>query len=105
MNYNFTEGVRKALVAAREEAVRLQHDYVGSEHILLGLVRDPNSEAARLLNGFGARPVRVRAEVERRLKPGLRSVLEELPYTAQAKNVLEQAMQDGAERELEVITP
>ena len=39
MNYNFTDRVRKVLAMARDEAIRLQHDYVGTEHILLGLLR------------------------------------------------------------------
>jgi hypothetical protein len=40
MQYNFTDRVRKVLAMARDEAVRLQHDYVGTEHILLGLIRE-----------------------------------------------------------------
>ena len=44
--YNFTERVRKVLAMAREEAIRLQHDYVGTEHILLGLIREGEGVAA-----------------------------------------------------------
>ena len=46
MNYNFTDRVRKVLAMAREEAIRLQHDYVGTEHILLGLIREGEGVAA-----------------------------------------------------------
>ena len=46
MNYNFTDRVRKVLALAREEAIRLQHDYVGTEHILLGLIREGEGVAA-----------------------------------------------------------
>ena len=48
MNYNFTDRVRKVLAMAREEAIRLQHDYVGTEHILLGLIREGEGVAARV---------------------------------------------------------
>src|SRR5690606_28284566 len=49
MNYNFTDRVRKVLAMAREEAIRLQHDYVGTEHILLGLIREGEGMAAAVL--------------------------------------------------------
>ena len=49
MNYNFTDRVRKVLAMAREEAIRLQHDYVGTEHILLGLIREGEGVAAAVL--------------------------------------------------------
>jgi len=52
MNYNFTDRVRKVLAMAREEAVRLQHDYVGTEHILLGLIREGDG-VAELEGGAG----------------------------------------------------
>jgi uncharacterized membrane protein YbhN (UPF0104 family) len=48
MNYNFTDRVRKVLAMAREEAIRLQHDYVGTEHILLGLIREGEGVALLL---------------------------------------------------------
>ena len=49
MNYNFTDRVRKVLAMAREEAIRLQHDYVGTEHLLLGLIREGDGVAGRPL--------------------------------------------------------
>ena len=49
MNYNFTDRVRKVLAMAREEAIRLKHDYVGTEHILLGLIREGEGVAAAVL--------------------------------------------------------
>ncbi len=58
MNYNFTDRVRKVLAMAREEAVRLQHDYVGTEHILLGLIREGEGVAAEVLTEPGGRPRR-----------------------------------------------
>ena len=52
MNYNFTERVRKVLSMARQEAIRLQHDYVGTEHILLGLIREGEGVAAHVLGNL-----------------------------------------------------
>ncbi len=51
--YNFTERVRKVLAMAREEAARLHHEYVGTEHILLGLVREEHGAAAQVITSFG----------------------------------------------------
>lgn len=77
---------------AREEAIRLQHDYVGTEHILLGIVRDAGGEAARILGDLGASLDAIRASVHdsvREGKPGVR--VGELPYTSRARKVLEYA--------------
>ena len=59
--YNFTERVRKFLAMAREEAARLHHEYVGTEHILLGLIREGEGVAAAVLTAAG----RARPEVAR----------------------------------------
>jgi ATP-dependent Clp protease ATP-binding subunit ClpC len=50
--YNFTERVRKVLAMAREEAARLHHEYVGTEHILLGLIREGEGVAASVLHNL-----------------------------------------------------
>ena len=63
MNYNFTDRVRKVLAMAREEAIRLQHDYVGTEHILLGLLREQDGVAAQVLMNLGLKLDEVREEV------------------------------------------
>lgn len=55
MNYNFTDETRRVLAATREEAVRLNHDYVGTEHMLLGLVQSPGDVAAEALKLLGDR--------------------------------------------------
>ena len=52
MNSNFTDRVRKVLSMAREEATRLRHDYVGTEHILLGLIREGEGVAAAILTNL-----------------------------------------------------
>jgi ATP-dependent Clp protease ATP-binding subunit ClpC len=53
--YNFTERVRKVLAMAREEAARLHHEYVGTEHILLGLIREGEGVAATVLQNLSRR--------------------------------------------------
>ena len=64
MNYNFTDRVRKVLAMAREEAIRLQHDYVGTEHILLGLIREGEGVAAAVLNNLAVDLEQVQEKVD-----------------------------------------
>lgn len=59
----FTERARKVVVLAQDEAARFGHDYIGSDHILLGLVRGNEGIAARVLSNLGVDPTRVRREV------------------------------------------
>jgi ATP-dependent Clp protease ATP-binding subunit ClpC len=68
MNYNFTDRVRKVLAMAREEAIRLQHDYVGTEHILLGLIREGEGVAAAVLTNLNVDLEQIHERVIR--KPG-----------------------------------
>ncbi len=91
--FNFTEEVRQVLQAAREEAMRLGHDYVGTEHMLLGLLRAPGSSAIRLLEHFQIDPASLRATLEAMVPPGSDTVVgPDLPYTSRAKKVLELSM-------------
>ena len=60
----FTETARRAVVAAQEEATGMGHGYVGTEHLLLGLLRDPGDVAARVLTGLGVRFDTVRAQLD-----------------------------------------
>lgn len=100
MNYNFTDRVRNVLAQARNESIRLAHDRVGAEHILLGLMRDREGVAAAVLHNRGIAREDVIREVEQLLTPGRsqRSASGELPYTSGAKKTLELAM--GASRDL-----
>jgi ATP-dependent Clp protease ATP-binding subunit ClpA len=66
----FTRGAKKALELALREALQLGHNYIGTEHLLLGLVRDERSSAARILAARGFGSERVRAEVLRGLESG-----------------------------------
>ncbi len=98
MNYNFTDRVRKVLAMAREEAIRLQHDYVGTEHILLGLIREGEGVAAAVLNNLAVDLDQVQEKVEESVRRGKATIaLGELPYTSRAKKVLEFAMAEARE--------
>ena len=98
MNYNFTDRVRKVLAMAREEAIRLQHDYVGTEHILLGLIREGEGVAANVLINLSVDLDQVHERVEDSVRKGKATIaLGELPYTSRAKKVLEFAMAEARE--------
>jgi len=96
MNYNFTDRVRKVLAMAREEAIRLQHDYVGTEHILLGLIREGEGVAAAVLMNLNVDLEQVHERIEESVRKGKATIaLGELPYTSRAKKVLEYAMAEA----------
>ncbi len=96
MNYNFTDRVRKVLAMAREEAIRLQHDYVGTEHILLGLIREGEGVAAAVLTNLSVDLEQIHESVEASVRKGKATIaLGELPYTSRAKKVLEFAMAEA----------
>src|ERR1041384_2873366 len=91
--YNFTERVRKVLALAREEASRLRHEYVGTEHMLLGLLREGEGVAATVLLNLGADFDAIRDLIESTVKRGLAQPTgPDLPYTSRAKKVLELSM-------------
>lgn len=95
--YNFTDRVRKALRYARDEADRLHHEYVGPEHILLGVLREGEGVASALLSECHVDAAALRARLEAAVKPGNPSspVGRDLPYTSHAKKVLEGAMTEA----------
>ncbi|HET9439966.1 MAG TPA: ATP-dependent Clp protease ATP-binding subunit [Longimicrobiales bacterium] len=98
MNYNFTDRVRKVLAMAREEAIRLQHDYVGTEHILLGLIREGEGVAAAVLMNLNVDLEQIHERIEESVRKGKATIaLGELPYTSRAKKVLEYAMAEARE--------
>jgi ATP-dependent Clp protease ATP-binding subunit ClpC len=95
--YNFTERVRKVLAMTREAAVRLQHEYVDTQHILLGLIREGDGVAVAVLQNLHGDLGEIERRVERQLKQGQRSLAvgPDLPYTVRAKKVLELAMAEA----------
>jgi len=100
MNYNFTDRVRKVLAMARKEAIRLHHDYVGTEHILLGLIHEGEGAGveAAVQNGLVVDMEQVQETVEESVRRGKAAISpSELPYTSGAKKVLEFAMAEARE--------
>ncbi|HEX5435693.1 MAG TPA: Clp protease N-terminal domain-containing protein [Gemmatimonadaceae bacterium] len=97
--YNFTDHVRKILMAAREEAARLGHEYVGTEHLLLALVRERAGVGEAVLENLCGDPDELRHNVEARIKRGNAAFTghPNLPYTSRAKKVLELAMTQARE--------
>ena len=95
--YNFTERVRKVLAMAREEAARLHHEYVGTEHILLGLIREGEGVAAAVLQNLNVDLDDVTQKIEETVKKGkaAQATGPDLPYTSRAKKVLELAMAEA----------
>ncbi len=95
--YNFTERVRKVLAMAREEAERLRHEYVGTEHILLGLIREGEGVAAAVLQNLSVDLDEIQQKIEDTVKKGKAATATgpDLPYTSRAKKVLELAMAEA----------
>jgi ATP-dependent Clp protease ATP-binding subunit ClpC len=92
----FTERARKVILLAKEEAKRLNHDYIGTEHILLGLVREGEGVAAAVLENLGLSSEKVRMEVENLVKTGPSTLISgDIPFTPKAKKVMELAMDEA----------
>ena len=96
--YNFTERVRKVLGMAREESARLDHEYVGTEHMLLALVKESEGVGFEVLRTFGVDTQAVADHVEKVIHRGRPSANSgrDLPYTSRAKMVLELSMKEAA---------
>ena len=92
----FTQRAQKAILLAQQEAKRLNHDYLGTEHILLGLVALGEGVAAQVLQDLGIDLKKVRREVEKMVGTGDNILLVgEVPFTPRAKKVLELAVQEA----------
>jgi DNA-binding transcriptional regulator YhcF (GntR family) len=98
MRFDFTDLARKVLAITREEAIRLQNDAVGTEHILLALIRERGAVAAAVLTSLSVDLERVRERIEASVPRGNATIaFGELPYAASAKRVLELAMTEAHE--------
>jgi ATP-dependent Clp protease ATP-binding subunit ClpC len=91
----FTEPARHVVVLAQEEARTLKHNYIGTEHLLLGLLRDEEGLAARVLESLGVRIEGVRAQVARIIGPGEEVNTGQIPFTPRAKKVLELSLREA----------
>src|SRR5438067_1998363 len=101
----FTERARKTLQLAQEEAQRFNHNYIGTEHILLGLVREGDGVAARVLNNLGIELHKVRSAVEFIIGRGDRMVMGEIGFTPRAKRVIELAIDEARRLSYELVRP
>ena len=90
-----TKRARHVLALAQEEAQRLNHDYIGTEHLLLGLIREENGVASRVLRSLGVKPWRVQKMIERMSGPSRRASLTKPSLTPRTKRVLELAFDEA----------
>ena len=91
----FTERARQVVVLAQEEARTLKHNYIGTEHILLGLLREEEGLAARVLESLDITTERVRSQVVRIVGSGEEVTSGQIPFTPRAKKVLELALREA----------
>ncbi len=92
----FTERARKVIILAKEEAKRFNHDYIGTEHILLGLIKEGESVAAAVLQNLGLSLDTIRLEVEKLVQFGPSTIVSgDIPFTPKAKKVIELAMDEA----------
>src|SRR3989442_13173181 len=96
MHEKFRDRVRKLMYLAREEAARLQHDYIGTEHLLLGVIREGEGIAATVLNNLGLDLDAIRQAVESMVSStGGTLTIGEIPFTPRAKRVLELSVDEA----------
>ena len=91
----FTQRARHVVVLAQEEARLLDHNYIGTEHILLGLLGEPESVAGITLANFGFTRDAIRAEVAERIGRGKKAPAGHIPFTPRAKKTLELALREA----------
>jgi len=92
----FTERARKVIVFAKEEARRFNHDYIGTEHLLLGLIREGEGVAAAVLQKLGLDLETIRIEVEKLVQPGPQTqVIGDIPFTPRSKKALELSAEEA----------
>jgi ATP-dependent Clp protease ATP-binding subunit ClpA len=91
----FTDRARRVVVLAQQEARRLNHDYIGTEHILLGLIGEGKGVAARALESLGISLDAVRQQVEEIIGRGHQTPSGHIPFTPRAKKVLELSLRES----------
>lgn len=92
----FTERARKVIILAKEEARRFNHDYIGTEHILLGLLREGEGVAAAVLKKMGVSLENIRLEIEKLVQPGpATQIIGDIPFTPRAKKALELSAEEA----------
>lgn len=102
---HFTNNAIAVIMKAQEEARRLRHNFVGTEQLLLGLIKESSTLAAKILNELGITLNDARAEVEAIIGRGSGSVPPEIPFTPKVKQVFEQAFQEARKMDASYIEP
>ena len=102
---HFTNTAIAVIMKAQEEARRLRHNFVGTEQLLLGLIKEENTISARVLQDFGITLEDARSEVEAIIGRGSGSVPPEIPFTPKVKQVFEQAFQEARKLDAAYIEP
>jgi len=101
----FTDRARKVMALANQEAQRFNHEYIGTEHILLGLVKEGSGVGANVLKNLDVDLRKVRLEVEKLVKSGPDMVtMGKLPQTPRAKKVIEYAIEEARNKGVVVVT-
>src|SRR5690242_18619688 len=96
MYERFTDRARKVLKLANEEAQRARHDYIGTEHILLGLIQEGTGVAAQTLRNLDVDLRKIRSEIEKVILPGpIRSAVVNRPQTPRAKKVIQYSLEEA----------
>ena len=91
----FTDRARRVVVLAQEEARMLQHNYIGTEHLLLGLIHESEGIAAKALESLGIGLEAVRQQVEEIIGQGQQAPSGHIPFTPRAKKVLELSLREA----------
>ncbi|RKY34754.1 MAG: NDP-hexose 4-ketoreductase [Candidatus Omnitrophota bacterium] len=92
----FTERARKVILLSKEEAKRFNHDYIGTEHLLLGLLKEGEGVAAAVMQNLGLSLNMVRIEIEKLVQAGPSTVVSgDIPFTPKAKKVIELSMEEA----------
>ena len=91
----FTERARQVVVLAQDEARALKHNYIGTEHLLVGLLREEEGLAARVLQTLGVTVEGVRAEVDRVVGRGPGPVIDRIPFTPRMEDILQLSLREA----------
>lgn len=101
----FTEKAIAVIMAAQQEARRLGHNFVGTEQILVGILREGTNLAAQVLNEMGVTLEATQAEVENLIGRGSGSITAEVPFTPKSKRIFEQAFQEARQLDQRYVSP
>ena len=100
MYENFTDRSRKVMELAYEAALRLKHEYIGTEHVLLGLVKERTGPAVNKFKNLNIDLIKIRFEVEKLVRSGpVKVTQKKLPCTPRAEMVLEYAKQEASDQQ------